>query len=68
MTLASVVLECLPGELLAVCGETGCGKSSLLAALLGELLPLRMEQGETAGWGAGGPMVRGSVSYCSQVR
>ncbi|GFR40949.1 hypothetical protein Agub_g1613, partial [Astrephomene gubernaculifera] len=40
-TLQGLQLEVTPGSLLAVCGEVGCGKSSLLAALLGELQPLR---------------------------
>jgi ABC-type glutathione transport system ATPase component len=36
-----VRLVARPGTLLAVVGEVGAGKSSLLAALLGELLPMR---------------------------
>ncbi|KAG2425890.1 hypothetical protein HYH02_014893 [Chlamydomonas schloesseri] len=40
LTLAGVAFECAPGELLGICGAVGCGKSSLLAALLGELQPL----------------------------
>lgn len=39
-TLAGVQLQLQPGELLGVCGEVGCGKTTLLAALLGEVLPL----------------------------
>jgi len=39
-TLRGLVLELNPGELLGVTGEVGSGKSSLLSALLGELLPL----------------------------
>ena len=45
-----------PGELVAVVGGVGCGKSSLLNAILGEVKELR---GETA--------VRGSLSYFSQT-
>lgn len=38
-----------PGELVAVVGEVGAGKSSLLAALLGELMPMRGPDGGVAG-------------------
>jgi ABC-type hemin transport system ATPase subunit len=38
-----------PGELLAVVGEVGAGKSSLLAALLGELMPMRGPDGAVYG-------------------
>jgi ABC-type multidrug transport system fused ATPase/permease subunit len=44
-TLHGISLELQPGELLGVCGEVGSGKSSLLAALLGELQPLQPEGG-----------------------
>jgi ABC-type multidrug transport system fused ATPase/permease subunit len=40
LTLRGVRLDIKPGELVGVCGEVGAGKSSLLAALLGELQPL----------------------------
>ncbi|XP_050223926.1 ABC transporter C family member 10-like [Mercurialis annua] len=36
-TLRNVNLEIRPGDKLAVCGEVGSGKSSLLAAILGEV-------------------------------
>lgn len=45
-----------PGELVAVVGGVGCGKSSFLNAILGEVKEL---SGETA--------VRGSLSYFSQT-
>ena len=45
-----------PGELVAVVGSVGCGKTSFLNAILGEVKELR---GETA--------VRGSLSYFSQT-
>jgi ABC-type nitrate/sulfonate/bicarbonate transport system ATPase subunit len=35
--LHGVDLEVLEGQLLMVVGEVGCGKSSLLSALLGEM-------------------------------
>jgi len=62
-TLEGVRLDVSPGELLGICGEVGAGKSSVLAALLGELQPLRAADGSVRG----GPVVRGSVAYCSQV-
>lgn len=37
MTLTDVTLEVKPGELVCVYGQTGCGKSSLLLSLLGEV-------------------------------
>ncbi|KAF6260228.1 P-loop containing nucleoside triphosphate hydrolase protein [Scenedesmus sp. NREL 46B-D3] len=62
-TLLGVQLQVQPGELLAVVGEVGAGKSSLLAALLGELMPVRGPDGAVHG----GPTVVGRVAYCSQV-
>jgi ABC-type multidrug transport system fused ATPase/permease subunit len=44
-TLEGVVLSVAPGELLGICGEVGAGKSSVLAALLGELQPVRGADG-----------------------
>lgn len=43
------------GELLAVVGRVGAGKSSLLSAVLGEMTKVD-----------GSVTVRGSVAYCSQ--
>jgi ABC-type hemin transport system ATPase subunit len=48
-TLIGVKLQVQPGELLAVVGEVGAGKSSLLAALLGELMPMRGPDGAVHG-------------------
>ena len=48
-----------------MCGvrtQVGSGKSSLLEALLGETLPV-----QAPGKAAAGPVLRGSVAYCSQV-
>lgn len=42
--------------------QVGCGKSSLLEALLGELLPIA-----ALGTANTGPVVRGRVAYCGQV-
>ena len=36
-TLRNINLEVSPGQKVAICGEVGSGKSSLLAAILGEI-------------------------------
>ncbi|KAI3843756.1 hypothetical protein MKX03_013099, partial [Papaver bracteatum] len=36
-TLTSINLEVKPGEKVAICGEVGAGKSTILAAILGEI-------------------------------
>lgn len=48
-TLCGVRLVVQPGELVAVVGEVGAGKSSLLAALLGELMPVKGPDGVVHG-------------------
>jgi ABC-type multidrug transport system fused ATPase/permease subunit len=76
-TLAPLVLTVRRGELLGVTGPVGCGKSSLLAALVAELAP-RAAWATGTPLGPGGrrvgavapalsPVVRGSVAYCAQV-
>ena len=40
-TLQDVSLEVKPGELVCIYGPTGCGKSSLLLSLLGEVRRLQ---------------------------
>ncbi|GLC33196.1 hypothetical protein PLESTB_000360400 [Pleodorina starrii] len=69
LTLYGIRFSAAPGELLGICGAVGSGKSSLLAALLGELQPLRgrggeqqrqgegEEEEETAGGASAGPAV-----------
>ena len=54
-TLSGIDLDVAAGELTVVYGPTGCGKSSLLAALLGDCT---REAGEAA--------VRGGISYVPQ--
>jgi ABC-type multidrug transport system fused ATPase/permease subunit len=73
-TLRALRLRVARGELVAVVGPVGAGKSSLLSALLGELqpVPVAMAVGAAApGAGGGAPRravgVRGSVAYCQQV-
>jgi ABC-type multidrug transport system fused ATPase/permease subunit len=48
-TLEGIELTVSPGELLGICGEVGAGKSSVLAALLGELQPIREADGSLKG-------------------
>lgn len=55
-TLADVTLSVAPGSLVMVVGEVGSGKSSLLAAVLGEI---RQTGGEVA--------VNGRIAYTAQV-
>jgi ABC-type multidrug transport system fused ATPase/permease subunit len=54
-TLTDITLSILPNSLTLICGPTGAGKSSLLAALLGDCPRL-----------AGRAAINGRVSYCPQ--
>ena len=53
--LDNINLRVKPGELVAIVGKIGSGKSSLLSAILGEMVQTR-----------GQLVSRGSVSYVSQ--
>ena len=72
-TLPGLELAVPRGQLLAIVGAVGTGKSSVLAALLGELQPMRASSdGSNSGSGGGSAhrspvVVRGRVAYCSQV-
>ncbi|KAG2494935.1 hypothetical protein HYH03_006870 [Edaphochlamys debaryana] len=62
-SLAGVAFALAPGELLCVTGATGSGKTSLLAALMGEL----PATAGTGGGSVGEAAVYGSVAYCAQL-
>eukprot|EP01046_Picozoa_sp_COSAG06_P027479 COSAG06_NODE_2430_length_6872_cov_6.208953_2_plen_220_part_00 len=53
--LRDISLKAAHGELIAVVGPVGCGKSSLLLAILGELERT-----------SGSQVVHGSIAYCAQ--
>ncbi|KAI3865604.1 hypothetical protein MKX03_036874 [Papaver bracteatum] len=55
-TLSSIKLEVKPGEKVAICGEVGAGKSTMLAAILGEVLNT-----------AGTVQTYGKIAYVSQT-
>ena len=56
------------GKLLGVTGRVGIGKSTLLASLIGDLLPDTPNTWRPgAGPPPGGPLVRGTIAYCAQV-
>ncbi|XP_004296300.1 PREDICTED: ABC transporter C family member 10-like [Fragaria vesca subsp. vesca] len=54
--LRNINLEVRPGEKVAICGEVGSGKSSLLAAILGEIPTVQ-----------GNIQVYGKIAYVSQT-
>lgn len=54
-TLESINFQIKKGQLVAIVGPVGCGKSSLLSAILGEM---HMQAGEV--------QCHGSIAYCDQ--
>jgi ABC-type multidrug transport system fused ATPase/permease subunit len=65
-TLPKLSLRVRRGELLAIVGPVGAGKSSILSALLGELQPTNISSDNTSSTEAA-VQVRGSVAYCQQI-
>lgn len=54
--LKDITLEVRRGELIGVVGRVGCGKSSLLTAILGEM---QLDAGTVS--------VSGTIAYCAQT-
>ncbi|KAJ2083952.1 hypothetical protein H4R24_000395 [Coemansia sp. RSA 988] len=54
-TLENISIKCKRSELVAVIGQVGCGKSSLVSAILGDMIKQ-----------SGNAMVCGSIAYVSQ--
>jgi hypothetical protein len=67
LTLCAPRFRVEPGQLVGICGEVGSGKSSLLAALLGELQPMPPPDYTAGKPIQGAPLVTGSVAYCQQI-
>jgi len=61
-TLQKLSLRVHRGELVAIVGPVGSGKSSILAALLGELQPTNVSVSTQPA-----VEVRGTVAYCQQI-
>lgn len=72
--LCNVNMEVNPGEMVAVMGSVGSGKSALIKALLGELAPVprmvvdrtAMDSGSDSGIDRPSVTMHGKVAYCSQ--
>eukprot|EP00892_Ulva_mutabilis_P006809 jgi/Ulvmu1/44/UM001_0047.1 len=67
LTLHAPRCDVAPGQFVGVVGEVGSGKSSLLAALLGELQPVPPAGYRIGDAIPGAPVMVGRVAYCQQV-
>ena len=60
LTLKNIDFEVKPGELVAIVGEVGCGKSSLLQAIINSLILLNPKECD-------GIHINGRVGYSAQI-
>ena len=60
LTLKNIDFEVKPGELVAIVGEVGCGKSSLLQAIVNNLVLLNPKECD-------GVHINGRVGYAAQI-
>lgn len=67
VTLHALRFRVEPGQFLGIAGEVGSGKSSLLAALLGELQPVPQPGYHVGEAIQGAPVMAGRVAFCQQV-
>jgi len=65
-TLRNFSLCVRAGELVAIVGPVGAGKSSILSVLLGELQPMEIENSSSSASSIG-VHIHGKVSYCQQI-
>ena len=60
LTLKNIDFEVKPGELVAIVGEVGCGKSSLLQAIINSLILLNPKECD-------GVHINGKLGYAAQI-
>ena len=60
ITLKNINLEVQPGELICIVGEVGCGKSSLLQAIINSLILLNPKECD-------GVHINGKIGYSAQI-
>ena len=60
LTLKNINFEVKPGELVAIVGEVGCGKSSLLQAIINSLILLNPKECD-------GVHINGRIGYAAQI-